>query len=188
MKKLILALIIVFSLFGCASKKKTQETKENVKENAELNTKENKSSEAEKQTAETKKENEVKTETETVVKYSPKKNETTGKYEPFKMQTGTGAGKSSIEIDGNGDVLIRSVQSELNKSIEDTKLEIAKMKDDYTLQIKAQNEKISEYETKIIEKERSVFKLWLVIIVLAVLLAVSIYFHIVRTKVPFLNK
>ena len=75
MKKLILALIIVFSLFGCASKKKTQETKENVKENAELNTKENKSSEAEKQTAETKKENEVKTETETVVKYSPKKNE-----------------------------------------------------------------------------------------------------------------
>jgi ABC-type uncharacterized transport system auxiliary subunit len=188
MKKLILALIMLFFLFGCASKKKTQETKEKAIEKTEVAQAESKKSETETKTAETKKENEVKTETETVIKYSPKKNEATGKYEPFKMQSGTGAGKSSIEIDGNGDVLIRSIQTQLAKDMEDTKIEIAKMKDDYTLQIKAQNEKILEYETKIVEKERSVFKLWLAIIVLAVLLAISIYFHIIRTKVPFLNK
>jgi len=187
MKKSILAIILIILTLGCSSSKKTSEIKGKTTKESELavNVEEKKQSEI--QSDKTSKQDEKNTATETVVKYTPKIG-TDGKFVPFNYKNTKDGKPQTIEINGNGEVLIRTIQNELIKSSEETKKDIERLETKYLAQIKQGQKELLEKESEIVETKRSVFKLWIALIVVSLLLLVSIYFHITRTGIPFLNK
>lgn len=189
MKKAILSALIIFLVFGCGSKKKIAETEEKTEIKKDSTSIGKVEKETEKETVVKKNSEDTKTTTETTVKYTPKINSTTGKFEPFKMDSKkNGKTDSSIEINGNGEVIIKTLLENNKKESEEIRTEIEKMKDEFMSQIKTEQEKNSELNSKLKEVSGSVWKLWMWIVILAVLLAISIYFHVVRTGIPFMNK
>ncbi|ALN97206.1 hypothetical protein [Flavobacterium phage Fpv6] len=189
MKKLILTAIISILIIGCASKKKTSQTDEKTTENKELNVDVKQKEELKVDNEKKSTENESSTKKETVVVYKPKFDSITRKFEPFKMNTKkNGQIQNEIEINGNGEVMIHTTENELNKTIEEKEKSFIALYKDFELLQNEKNEIEKNYKNTIKEKTTSIFNLWIIIIVLSILLALSIYLHITRTKIPFLNK
>ncbi|QCW19948.1 hypothetical protein [Flavobacterium phage FPSV-D2] len=84
--------------------------------------------------------------------------------------------------------MIHTTENELNKTIEEKEKSFIALYKDFELLQNEKNEIEKNYKNTIKEKTTSIFNLWIIIIVLSILLALSIYLHITRTKIPFLNK
>jgi hypothetical protein len=187
MKKALLTIVLIVLTLGCSSSKKTSQIKEKTTKESELAINSQEEKEHVVQSDKTAKQKETNTATETVVKYTPKTG-SDGKFIPFKYQNTTGGKPQTIEVNGNGEVLIRTIQNELSRSSEETKKDIENLRSEYLSQIKQGQKELLEKESEVVEIKRSVFKLWVAVVVLSLLLLVSIYFHISRTTIPFLRK
>lgn len=177
------------AVYSCGTSKKTQE---NTQTSVEASQKVSDSSVTKVDSTKKAQETEVKgtsTTTTAQIKYTPKVNEATGKFEPFSYTVKKdGKPTTSVEVNGNGEVLITQVSKEvdsLKKQIDDfTKYE-AEKHEKAEADLKYQLDKEQEITVK---QSGNIFWLWLAIIILGVLLIISIYFHVVRTGVPFINK
>jgi hypothetical protein len=175
---LICGAILAAMVSSCRSSSKTTERKENTLQSVQIK----KDSTAETETAKidtkTVKSDSTASETETVVKYTPKKNEATGQYEPFKMNTvKNGKVTGSIEINGNGEVMIKNLTTDVQTMKESTEQQLASLRVHFDTQVSELRKTNSQYEERIKEKKAAVFNLWLVIIILALLLIISVYFN-----------
>lgn len=189
MKNAFLALILSFAVLSCASRKKSSETRESVTEiatkaidSSSTKTQEKKSDVKEETKATT-------TTTTTAIKYTPKINQATGKYEPFNYTTTkNGKPETTISVNGAGEVLINQISSQLDSLKDRVENSYEKDVQHYQQKISQANAKIYSLEKQSIKQSSTNFWLWLWLIILAVLLAISIYFHVARTGIPFLNK
>jgi uncharacterized protein YcfL len=187
MKKSILTALFLILILGCASSKKKQETEQKMLKNVDLNilADAEKKVEATKEEKKSEKQTEAKTKTE--VKYKPKK-DASGKFEPFNMNKKTGNVNSSIDINGNGEVTITTEETDLIKESNNYTHELTVLNEAQKKLISIQEKEMKEAKSESVETKSSVFKLWIVLIVAVLMLAVSIYFHFARTKIPFINK
>ncbi len=191
MKNAILAIISSLLIFSCAS---TQKNTSSEEKNASAVNVENDSicrlnEMLEKAKTEIEQMKSKKTVTD--IKYKPEVDPVTGKTKPFSFETKeNGKPKTSVHVDGNGEVNIRTEEEETLRIKEDYEKKIESVTQEYESKLSAQAATIKTLETKSEKKTAGVsfFYYWLWIIILAVLLALSIYFHIARTKIPFLNK
>jgi uncharacterized protein YceK len=187
MKNLLLTIILIVLTLGCSSSKKTSEIKEKSQNESELAVNVNDKKESINETTKEAKDEQKNTATETVVKYVPKI-DSEGKFVPFKYQNTKDGKPQTIEVNGNGEVLIRTIETEFSKYSKETQMTIDKMKSNFDAVIKDSEKKLLESYSEIKETKQSIFKLWIAVLVLSGLLILSVWFHISRTKIPYINK
>lgn len=183
MKKSILAIIMAFGVLSCSTSKKTAESKEKATTEQETVSSGKSETAKETKTKATATDKTDKKKSETVIKYTPKVNESTGKYEPFAYtEKQNGVEKTTVVVDGNGDVLIRILEDQVNTLKTETKEDIENLKLDFENQIKSQNKSLLEKESEIVTKSTSIWRLWIAVILLGLLLLASLYWHFLRSR------
>lgn len=191
MKSSILAIILSLAVISCGSTKNTNTSDE---KNASAVAVENDSicrlnemlENAKKQIESMKSKKSV-----TEIKYKPEIDPLTGLAKPFNYETKeNGKSKTSVHVDGNGEVNIRTEEEETLRIKEEYEQKIQSITSEYETKFAAQAATIKSLETKSEKKTTgtSCFWHWVWMIGLGLLLIASIVMHIYRTKIPFLNR
>jgi len=189
MKRAFLGIISLLLITSCASVKKNETREEKSASSVEVNADSIAKLKEQLKTA-NKTIEELKTKkTTTEIKYKPEIDPATGKAKPFNYETKeNGKPKTSVHVDGNGEVTIRSEEEETQQIREQYSDSIRDITHEFNRRLQAQASTIQSLESHKSKTGGGSFWLWFWIILLAILLAVSIYFHVVRTGIPFLNK
>lgn len=152
MKKLILSVLVCFSVLSCASKKKVVQESKN-EEKTTIKTEEVVKEKKSEVKSDAKKERETKTTKRTVeIAYKPETDEK-GNTKPFNYNDG----KNKVDISGNGEVKI-SVEENSEQTKEREEINILKADNESIKTRLEQSEKsLSEYKS-LVEKTNSKFK------------------------------
>ena len=189
MKNLILSIFFCLMTLSCATNKKTSETEK--KQQTELYSTSNVNNESKKKSENESKESKESenSSSEVNILYKPQIDLKTGQFKPFKYEAKKdGKTNTSIEISGNGEVMIRNLNNQIKEQSESTQKQFEQLNAKMTSEINYLKNELTNEKTITKEQKQSVFKLWIVIIVLSILLLVSLYFHATRFKIPFLTK
>lgn len=171
-------MIIGFMILSCSSKKKLTQ----IEEKQENKTEQNDSIKAkvkEEDKTESKKQKESESEEkESIIKYKPKINEETKKLEPFNYkETVNGKTTKEININGNGEVEIKTITKSFKEQLLEEEKKFKALELDYNAMKKSKEETEKKLNQREKEVKSSTFNLWLIIIILSLLLAISGYFN-----------
>lgn len=184
MRKILLLAFLGVMLVNCNSLKrkelKTQETKQiDSTKVVQSTNKKTKDSSFVNNTS-----SESKLDIEKYIVYKPQYDEN-GNLKPFEYkETANGKEKSSITVTGNGEVLIKSLESSFSKENKEFKIKLQELQEQLNITIASYKEQLEKQEQVTQVQKQSIFKLWIIIIVLSILLLISIYLHLQKIKLP----